>query len=157
MKEPENYDTTGFAPHLQKLHCLIVLNDELAPYLSNKAGDAFFRAFITEERATGDVMCKFRFRYKDGDQWYHHTLQDRQQLLSLKEKVEYLANGIDDKMLRVTLQVLSKSHMEPPKDAVLRYYPPNPDDGKETLDWLVAQNLLHVTHTWDKDGIEGQS
>jgi hypothetical protein len=46
-------DRVGFDLSKQKLHCLIALNDALAPKLSNKAGGAFFRAFVVENRETG--------------------------------------------------------------------------------------------------------
>jgi hypothetical protein len=143
-------DCVGFNLSTQKLHCLIALNDSLAPALSNKAGDAFFRAFVVEDRQTGNVFLNQRFRYKDGDSWMRVRLAKEKQALSLKERIEFLANGIE-MVMRTATEVFAGG-AQSPKEAVTRFYPPNPDDSRATLDWLVAQDLVEITQVYAPDG-----
>jgi hypothetical protein len=146
---PED-DCVGFDLSAQKLHCLIALNDALAPKLSNKAGDAFFRAFVVENRETGEVLLNQRFRYNDGDSWMRVRLAKDKQALGLKEKVEYLADGIEF-VMRAAVETFAGG-AQSPKDAVTRFYPPNPDDSRATLDWLVAQDLVEITQFYGPKG-----
>jgi len=57
----------GFDLTTQKLLCLILLDDRIGSVLSNEAGETFFRAFIVEDRLTGEIVMNMRFSYTDGD------------------------------------------------------------------------------------------
>jgi hypothetical protein len=57
----------------QMLRCLIVMNDEIGAAMSGNVGNAFFRAFVVEDRKTGEILMNQRFRYKDGDSWSRNT------------------------------------------------------------------------------------
>jgi hypothetical protein len=135
-------DTTGFNMETQKLHCLIVLQDSVAKKLSEKAGDAFWRGFITEDRATGEVMAKYRFRYMDGDSWVRIRLNPEKQQWPISDRVEHLAQSMEQ-VLRLGMEMMSGGH-KPPEDIVVCFYPPEPDDSKKTLEWLIAQDLIEV-------------
>jgi hypothetical protein len=145
----EEDSCVGFNLPKQKLHCLIALNDDLGSALSGHAGTAYFRAFVVEDRKTGEIFVNQRFRYKTGDSWSQLRASKDKQHLSVKEKVEYLAGGIE-KVMRMGLEMVAKR--ESPKDAVVRFYPPEPDDSEKTLDWLIAQDLVQITEITSEDG-----
>jgi hypothetical protein len=136
-------DRVGFNLDTQKLHCLLMLHDGLASALSNKAGEAFFRAFVVESRETGEIQMNTRYRYKDGDSWSRIRLKDERRQWPKEKQIEYLLDGME-KVLCISLAHFAEG-AEPPEDAILRFYPPNPDDSEATLDWLVAQDLITVT------------
>lgn len=148
-----NLPCTGFNLMEQRLLCLIVLNDRLGHILSDKAKDAFFRAFIVQERDTSEVLCNYRFRYQDGDSWYTVNLSAEKQALPVKKRIEFIRHAIEDVMLRKSLQILADSM--PPKDAVTCFYPPDPENGEATLQWLIDQDLVEITkvEVTGKDGI----
>ena len=133
----------GFALDTQKLLCLIGLNDQLASLLG-MPGEAFFRAFIVQERATGEILMNMRFRYADGDSWGQVKLDTERQKLSRAERVAYLQESME-RILRQALS-LTAPGSPVPKDAVVCHYPPPPDgEPQETLDWLIAEDLVRVT------------
>ena len=49
--------------HKEKLLCHMVLDDGFAKGLSPIAGSAFWRAFIVQDRKTGVISCKMRWKY----------------------------------------------------------------------------------------------
>jgi hypothetical protein len=136
-------DAGGFDLRTQKLLCLILLDDTLASLLSDNAGEGFFRAFIVEDRATGEIVMNQRFRYVDGDSWSRVRLNPERQKLSRAERVTYLQEGIES-ILRMALFAFSRGAAVP-HEAVRCFYPPNPDgDSQLTLDWLIAEDLVYV-------------
>lgn len=143
-------NTTGFNMDTQKLHCLIVLNDQIAEVLSSNAGKAFWRAFITEDRESGEVTAKFRYRYKDSDSWARLLLDPEKQLLPVAERVEYLAMHMK-RLLQAAVEIMVNSPA--PEGVVAFFYPPEPDDAQKTLEWLVAQGLVEIAKVY-RDGSE---
>lgn len=143
---------TGFNMNTQKLHCLLVLQDSIGAVLSDNAGNAFLRGFITEDRESGEIMAKYRFRYKDGDAWYSIHLDSEKQKLPVKERVEHLATGMET-VFRMGIELMAGGSSPAPKDAIVCFYPPEPDDAEKTFDWLIAQDLVEVTKIY-KDGEE---
>lgn len=141
MDEPDD-QRIGVNLNTQKLHCLIVLHDDLGKVLSGKAGGAFFRAFVVEDRKTGKMLCNMRFRYTDGDGWMRLALDANKNHLGMAAKIEYLAGGVED-VMRKGLRVFSAG-AEPPREAVVRFYPPDPDDAEKTLAWLIDQDLVET-------------
>lgn len=132
-------DEPGWNANDEKLRCLIVLDDGVAELLSHRAGQAFFRAFIVEDRVTGKVRLKFRFRYKDPEQrnWFKATTDKRGD-----EAVEHFRSGVDE-VLRTATSMLTV-----PLDAngVTAFFPP--DDGGDvgsTLIWLEMRDLIEIT------------
>lgn len=60
----------------EKLLSHIVLDDRYAPMMSERAGEAYFRGFIVENRQTGKVTLKYRFKYCDGKRsWFEVRLK----------------------------------------------------------------------------------
>jgi len=149
MSNPEG--NTGFNSETQKLHCLITLNDEVGKALSSKAGETFFRAFVTEERDDGEITARFRFRYRDGDSWFQIRLGPEHRKLSVKEQVEHIVKGITEKTLLAGLQMVAGGVAVPGR-VVACHYPPEPDDAKKTVDWLFAQGLVEVKYFETPDG-----
>jgi len=131
----------GFNLETQKLHCVIVLDDGIGQKLSDKAGIAFFRAFIVEDRKTGEVLCNERYRYTHEDSWYRLNIGRHGELLNREEKVEYLAHMVET-VMRIGLENLTKQAA--PEGVVTRHYPPEPDDSEKTLEWLIAQDLMEI-------------
>jgi hypothetical protein len=125
----------------EKLRCHILLVDNVAQALSPRAGPAFFRAFIVEDRATGAVSMKFRYNYKNPDdkKWYGVTTDKRGDAA-----VEYMRNAITVTLM-TALSVLV-ARREIPEKAVLAFYPP--DDGGDpakTVIWLDMRDLIEIT------------
>lgn len=52
----------GWCGETEKLLTLVTLNDSLGPTFSDRAGEAFFRAFIVECRATHALKMRMRWR-----------------------------------------------------------------------------------------------
>ncbi len=132
-------DEAGWDANAEKLRCLIMLNDGIAELFSPRAGEAFFRAFIVEDRATGEVRLKFRYRYKNPDErnWYRATSGKRG-----AEAVEYFRSAID-KVLRTACSMLE---LPVDVDGVTAFFPP--DDGgdcRSTLIWLDMRDLIEIS------------
>lgn len=121
----------------EKLLCHIVLNDRFAKDLSSRAGPAFFRGFIVQDRATGIVSMKFRFRYEDDDrQWYE---------VKPKEQGPGTMDELRTAMLQIMVEAAALMHKRLPAGSVEFFYPP--DDGgqaERTIAWLKEQDLIEV-------------
>jgi len=148
--EVEDDGCTGFNLNTQKLHCLIVLDDQVAKALSDKAGEAFCRAFVVEERQTGEIKLNFRFRYTSGDSWYRVRLDPEKQKLSREERVEHLAKGFEH-VLRMGAGLFAGG-IAVPDGVITRFCPPDPDDGMKTLEWLIAQDLVEIKEIVTPEG-----
>jgi hypothetical protein len=53
MKDSEMPGNVGWMSNEEKLLALIVLDDAVAARLTDRGGEAFFRAFIVQNRKTG--------------------------------------------------------------------------------------------------------
>jgi hypothetical protein len=138
-------DRWGFVSPKEKLLCLVVLDDAYVSALTNKKaeGKAFFRAFITENRSTGAVQMKMRFRYKDGDQWYKVAPRDGER--SRAVIVAELQEGMENVLREATLALWN---VPLPKSAIETHWPPNEkDDGSDTLAWLLEKDLVYIAGT----------
>jgi hypothetical protein len=149
MDEPDD-NTIGWNMNEQKLHCMVVLNDVVGKKLSNKAGEAFFRAFVVESRETGEVWCKQRFRYTHGDSWFVMKAGSDTKLLSRDQQVRYFANAVATTM-RIGVSAAAGGRAVP-EGVVECFYPPDPESSKATLEWLQAQDLLLEPQHFGPDG-----
>jgi hypothetical protein len=141
-KAPADMDRVGFNLDTQKLLCLMLLDDELATVLSEKAGEAFWRAFIVEDRATGKIQARQRFRYVDHDSWAHINLNPEQQKKSRAERLAFLQEGLE-RVQREAFTLLTKG-LKPPENMVRSFFPPDDEgDGTNTIKWLMEQDLIH--------------
>jgi hypothetical protein len=146
-------NTVGFNLPKENLRCLVALSDVIAEALSENAGSAFWRGFIVEDRKTGEIWAKSRFRYKTGDSWFHIHLNPEQRKRPIKEQVQHLAASFE-KVMRGGLAMMAgtaKSLEEAlrgdngvPKGLVTCFYPPKPEDPEATVDWLIAQDLVEL-------------
>jgi hypothetical protein len=121
----------------ERLLCMMLLDDGIAPRLSVRAGPAFWRCFIVQNRKTGIIYAKYRFRYKDPeeDRWYHivPATQDANTLQGTREKIE------------ATYRLAVSIAGEAPENAIQCFYPP--DDGGDhmkTIIWLEQQDLIEI-------------
>jgi len=126
----------------EKMRCLMVLDDVVAGRLSCKAGPAYWRAFIMEDRTTHLVHAKFRFKYDNGKRdwcWKQPKVQT-----SPEAATEELRCVLEDIMKKgFGVFGIDKTAAE---NAIQCYYPP--DDGGDpmkTLIWLDQQNLVDIT------------
>jgi hypothetical protein len=63
VKNPKIAGHVGWMSNEEKLLALIVPDDEVASRLTDCGGEGFFRAFIVQNRATGQIMMRHRFRF----------------------------------------------------------------------------------------------
>jgi hypothetical protein len=126
----------GFNTVKEKLLCLLVLDDQHALALSQNAGEAFWRAFIVEDRVTYVITANFRFRYKDHDAWYTITPKEQKGRETLKQ-LEANLRAIFNFGAAI---LLNKS------DVIESFYPPD-DEGhpERTLAWLLKKDLVQIT------------
>ncbi len=122
----------------EKLLCHIVLVDSMAKKLSERAGPAFFRGFIVEDRATGIISMKYRYRYEDGERnWFSVTPKQQQGPGTAKELEKSMLAGLREAARRLCIPL--------PPGSVVFFYPP--DDGGEferTLEWLQERDLIEI-------------
>jgi hypothetical protein len=152
MQADDDGSPYGFCLNTQKLHCLIVIDDTLGKALSCNADDAYFRAFVVEERETGEVFAKMRFRYTDNTSWMEIHLDPEKQKLSVAERVRYIS-GTVQRVMRTGMMVFAGGGPVPDA-AVVLFNPPNPDDAEGTLEWLIQQDLVQITKIVAPDGTE---
>lgn len=121
----------------EKLLSHIVLDDRYAQLLCDGAGDAYFRAFIVEDRKTHKVTLKFRFKYRDDNRsWYEVTSKDRGEAAA----AEFRKNIVY--MLEASAAVKG---MPLPEGAVKVFNPPDDHgDGSNTVKWLADQDLIEI-------------
>lgn len=124
----------------EKLRCFITLDDNVALMLTKgRGGEAYFRAFILENRSTGQIMMKFRHSYKDGTKnWYEGKAKDKVG----EEAVTFLREAIETMLTIACIAV----GVELKPGNVQAYFPP--DDGgdfNKTVIWLEMQDLIEVS------------
>lgn len=129
----------GWEAEREKLRCMLVIDDSIGERLSNRAGRAFFRAFIVEDRATGAVQMKFRWKYRDPDEtsWGRVTTDKRG-----AKAVDFLQSGMA-KTLTTALSMIAGTGA--PAAVVHAFYPP--DDGGDpgsTIIWLDMKDLIEI-------------
>ena|ERR1700733_1216575 len=126
----------------EKLLCIMVLKDSLGPVLSErvKEGTAFWRAFIVQDRKTGEIKAKFRFKYdKDDSSWTYIT--SRKPIVTQEGALEYLRSGLHKMLIMTTKALYPDVDMT---DAVMSYFPPDDNgDGTNTVNWLIEKDLIH--------------
>jgi len=128
----------GWNANEEKLLALMVLGDARAKELSSLAGEAFFRAFIVENRTTGAVSMNFRFRYRDGkDSWFQVTPKAGQ---PRADALQQLREGVAQMVLQaaelmgVSLSPLDVECFQPPDDE---------GNWERTIQWLTDKDLIH--------------
>lgn len=136
----------GWLCQKQKLIAMIVLDDSVGNMLTDHANTPFFRGFVVEERNTGAISVRMRFRYRTGDKWYSLQPDLQPDFLSLSrvEKIAVLTESVEWSVL-TALEMMVGGKVKPPKCIVKSFFPP--DDGgdwKKTIDWLVAEDLIEV-------------
>jgi hypothetical protein len=121
----------------EKLLSFIVLPDEYAHLLSERAGSAFFRGFIVQDRETNEVTLKYRFKYGDDKRsWYWVTPQ------SESDAVEHLESTMQ------TLITMTARHtgIDLPDNVLVCFHPPDDQgDWNHTVAWLLERDLLEIT------------
>jgi len=131
----------------EKLLCFMVLSDSMAKELTDIAGEAFWRAFIVQNRKTGKITAKYRFKYNDGHRNWFEVAPSKN--LSASDTVEYLRDGLET-VLKMALDVFG---VDPQKIArsIESFYPP--DDGgdlEKTLEWIRSKpDLFELTEARD--------
>jgi hypothetical protein len=115
-----------------------VVQDVIVP----GAKPAFWRAFIVQNRETGIVSCKYRFKQIDATNWYEITPkeQNANTVKVLREKVE------------TVFRLASGAFGADPNKAIQCFYPPDDGgDGAKTIIWLEMQDLAEITKVVKSD------
>lgn len=128
----------------ERLLCHMLLRDELAARLKlTSEGTTFWRAFIVQNRKSGEVYAKMRFRHKkDKASWSRIHPIDQS---NAQKTVQYLQSNLEE-VLTTALELM---HPEigsaEVRSAVVSFFPPPDDgDGSKTIDWLIAQDLIQI-------------
>lgn len=127
---------TGVDFNTQKLRCMIVMDDVIGEAFT-KPGLTFFRGFVTEERGTGQITARWRFRHSDGSSWTQIGVNSEFEKKSKDEQVVWLVDAMGLSAFAGGTPV--------PEGAIKAHYPPNPDDAEGTLEWCIANDLMEVT------------
>jgi hypothetical protein len=121
----------------EKLLCFLLVDDQYAQTLSYTAGSAFFRAFIVQDRETGLIKAKFRFKYASGDRnWFQIEPKEQN-----KDTATRLRCSLEDVLREGAVHF----GLTLPLDGVQCFYPP--DDGGDpakTVIWLEQQDLIEI-------------
>jgi hypothetical protein len=118
-----------------KLICFMLVDDSLGEAICGPEakGIAFWRAFILEDRQTGEVHALWRFKYPDGRRsWTEILCKDK----SRDDAQTYIRCALEDIINRASA-IFNLPHK------VECFYPP--DDGgdpKKTLLWLDERDLI---------------
>lgn len=123
----------------EKLRCHMVLDDGIGQKLSPRAGPAYFRAFIVEDRETHRISMKFRYKYINPDErnWYRLPTEK-----TGDEGVRFLVAGMRKVLLLAA--TLLKVGIRP--DHISEHYPPDDNgDWGATVIWLDMHDLIEIT------------
>jgi hypothetical protein len=121
----------------EKLLCLMVLDDgAVERMLGPGIAAAYWRGFIVQNRETGVIYCKSRFKHANGDRnWYQVTpeIQNASTMQDLREKFEAT--------FRLAIDITGGDA----EKAILCFYPPDDyGDGAKTIIWLEQQDLIEI-------------
>ncbi len=132
--------TSGWNANEQKLLALIAVSDARALELSSEAGEAFFRAFIVEDRITGVVSMNFRLRYRGGkDSWYRITAKPG---VSRADAFRDFREGI----IQMAMDACEGLGVSLAPDEIQCFEPPDDQgDWMKTLQWLLRRDLAEAT------------
>jgi hypothetical protein len=141
--------TSGWNIDTEKLLCHMVLLDEYAKQLSDDAGEAFWRAFIVQNRETGEIIAKFRWNYKSrGRCWYQMKPGP-----DVKDQLQHLRRALEN----TTCEALEHFGVDPvaAAQAIQSFYPPDDEGhGIRTVNWLLEQDLIHGSRFEPEPGLE---
>lgn len=124
----------------EKLLCHMVLNDRYAKRVSPIAGKAFWRAFIVQNRATGQISAKMRWNYTTtGRSWIIITPGPE-----IKDPLLHLRRNLEN-VLCTALERIGHINPSEAAKAIECFYPPDDGgDGMKTIQWLIEQDLIEV-------------
>lgn len=137
--DPRN-SPVGWNANAEKLLAMIALDDNIADELSPIAGEAFFRAFIVQDRKTAKVEARWRFRYNNGkDSWF--SIGEPKEPMSPREIVADLTMKLT-KMLIMAARMMGT----PVAPDRVRVFEPPDDEGhpQRTIQWLRDMDLIHA-------------
>jgi len=133
-----------FNPISEKLLCMLALSDTIADKLGMPA-DAFWRGFVVQDRQSGEIRARHRFKYSDTKKnWHEIRSSSKGKALSKEELVDSLKHGLS------IVMAFAAVHFEVNLDEldgeiVQEFYPPDDNgDVQATLDWLVQQDLVEI-------------
>lgn len=121
----------------EKLLCHMVLDDTFAPLVSSQAAPAFWRAFIVQNRTTGQIKAKIRWNYKvRGRSWTHMTPGP-----TIKDPMNHCRRALEN----VLCQAMERMgiDMATAAKAIESFYPPDDEgDPMKTIAWLQERDLV---------------
>jgi hypothetical protein len=122
----------------EKLLCFVLMDDGAAQRLNVNAGPAYWRAFIVQNRKTGKITAKFRYKYSNGTRnWYEITPKPEDQA-NPEALVARLVASFED-IYSIALSQFGVN----PADVMHAFYPPDDGgDAAKTIDWMKQQDLI---------------
>lgn len=132
----ETHEEPSWIANKEKLLCLIVLDDGIVQKMMPGAPPAFCRAFIVQNRDTGLIYCKYRFKHADGRNWYRIVPEEQN-----ADTVEVLRRGFE-----ITFKTATAMAGGDYENAFQCFYPPDDkgDPGK-TIIWLEQKDLIEIS------------
>lgn len=130
--------TGPFAVDAEKLHVLIVTDDSESVVLLGAAVSAYFRAFIVQDRATGKVALKYRFKKLDGKRtWYVFVNENPDVEIAVNQFVDIVREMLVDgaKTFAIPMQV---EVYRVPED--IREHA----DSRKVMEWLLEKDLVTI-------------
>jgi hypothetical protein len=128
-------ERAGWHANEERLLALVVLADHVGDELSSRAGEAFLRAFIVQNRSTGLIGMRFRFRYSDHDSWF--AIFPKEQTDAFRSLREGIAHVV---LTAAATMGLACSPLD-----VMSFEPPDDEgDFRRTIAWLAERDLIHA-------------
>jgi hypothetical protein len=121
----------------EKLLCFMLLDDSVVQdIIVPGAKPAYWRAFIVQNRETGIISCKYRFKQQDSTNWY--------QIIPAEQNVN-TAQDLREKMETVFRLACCVFGAYPDKVIQCFFPPDDGGDGAKTIIWLEMQDLVELT------------
>lgn len=120
-----------------KLHVFMIVDDKLGEKIVGPGVDAYWRGFVIEDRKTGKVSAKYRFKYPDGHKsWDSFSCKDN---IDKKAQIAKLTAGLED-VINIAARAFGLDFR------VKSFFPP--DDGGDcwkTVEWLQKTDFVTIT------------
>ena len=127
----------------EKLLCHMVLDDSYASKVCPVASKAFWRAFIVQNRATGQISAKMRWNYTTkGRSWV--VIKPGPET---KVPLNHLRRNLEN-VICTALERIGHIDQSEAAQAIKSFYPPDDGgDGMKTIQWLIDQDLIEIAET----------
>ena len=117
----------------EKILCLIVVDDKISELAHGERIPAYLRAFVLQDRQTGDVYAMTRFKQADGSRRWTKLQKDGHTADDYCKEIEAI--------FHLAIKTLNYEGDNP----VSCFYPPKELGPMESIEWMEKMNLIEVT------------